>query len=325
MALTINGSLGKRGFVFTAVAVLIVFFMLVLAWGEGRGADRAQTRAEQALIAQSYITNLEADLPRAAYISSFRCFLALEEQVSESGEFIPDIDVAFGECFMNGSINGTQGALMEDSSFNDLTARFSSILGSRGLQLSITPVTASVEHASPFTVRTRVILEVRVYSIESTISLNRTILIEALVPITDIKDPLYSVRTAGRNPVPIRESTIARPYITPGNVTTNLLLLINTTQYILDSSGPDFLMRFEGNLSSSPNGIASLVPIADIAAQDLPIDTCKSIVDYKYFGPDDTTPNRLIVNTDGGEVWFSDSDLADYDAVGKTVGDKTCT
>jgi hypothetical protein len=314
----------RRGFVFTSVAVLIIAALLVLAWSEHGGSDRARTRAEHALTAQTYLANLEQDLPRAAYISSFRCFLALEEHVSTTGTFLLDVDASFAECFSNGTIVGQPGLLMEDSSFQDLLARFTAIANSRGMTVNITQLDAHTAHNEPFVVTTTVLLLVRVTDATNSLAINRTISIQANVPITDIKDPLYTVGTLGRNPRPIAQTNSTRPFITAANDTTSLLAHIEQGGYIADTSAPDFLMRFAGNLSASPHGIASLVNIQDLAAQDGTIKHCYSIVDYKYFGTAQTTPNRYIVNTNPASVWLSDADLAFYDATGAVLGEKPC-
>lgn len=319
-----RGALTRKGFVFTVIAMLIVFALLILAWSEHRGTDRARTRADHAFTAHAYLTNLEQDLPRAAYISSFRCFLALEEYVSTTGAYVENIDTTFAECFANGTINGEEGSLMEDSSFSDLLARFTALANMRGMRVNITPISASTQHLEAFAVTTNVELFISVSDAAQSLAIDRTITIQARVPITDIKDPLHSVGTLGRNPRPIRESNITQPYITPSNDTTNFLALINTGSYILNPNAPSFLMRFEGNFSPSEHGIASLVNIQDLAAQDITINTCASIVDYKYFDSAPTTPNRLIVETNPLFVWLADDDLALYDAVDKTVGNKPC-
>jgi hypothetical protein len=139
------------------------------------------------------------------------------------------------------------------------------------------------------------------------------------VPITDIKDPLYSVGTLGRSPNPVRGSNVSRPYITAGGNPTRFLTLVNTSVYVADPDAPSFLMRFTGNLSPSPYGIQSLINLETFRAQGFVPDPCRSIVDYRYFNGS-TAPNRYINNTDPLTVWLADADLADYDATAQVVG-----
>ncbi len=157
-----------------------------------------------------------------------------------------------------------------------------------------------------------------------TVTFDRIDVVQTSIPIEDIKDPLYSVGTQGRAPQPVQRSTVVPPYITATNVTTGLQQLVNGTLYIASTHAPSFLQRFEGNLSSSPYGIQSLVDVQELRAQDLTIETCKSVVDYVYFGPTSSAPNYYIINMDQANFWLDDANIAIYNASGKVVGTRPC-
>lgn len=315
----------RSGFVFTTVATLLIGILIIFATSETSTLTRTVTQTARIHTMDSYLDNLEADLPRVAYIAGFRSLIAMEEHVSATGAFLTDVDVAFAEAFTNGTINATPYAILDDSTFSSFAQRFASLAVQQGMDSNLSLNSLHVYHETPDAITLAMNFTLVLADSAGSASFTRPVTIHVTVPVTDIKDPLYSIGTQGRAPHPIRFSNLTRPFITPTNDTTQLQILVNNSLYIEDVNGPSVLMRFTGNYSASPHGIASFVNIREFITQGLAISTCHSVVDYRYFGTANTVPNRLIVNMDSDEFWLADSDLALADATEKTVGVKPCT
>ena len=72
---------------------------------------------------------------------------------------------------------------------------------------------------------------------------------------------------------------------------------LNSTRYRAYSSAPSFLMRLEGNLSSSSYGIETLVNTNELSFLELTVYD-RSSVDYIYFGSQSTTDYKIHNITD---------------------------
>lgn len=321
-----NPRMNKKGFVFTAVAVLIIIALIFLFATHERLLPRTIAQTGRVHLMDSYITNLEKDIPRAAYIAGYRSLIAMEEHISATGEYLPDVDAAFLSAFTNGTVNGTAYGIMDNSTFTNFSTAFGMLAARQGMRSNLTVLAIDAYHESPWTITLNISLTIVLEDTAGTARFNRTSSILAAVPIESIKDPLYSVGTQGRVPQTVIESNVSRPYIIEAtNDTTRLQELLNSSMYIDSTDAPSFLQRFAGDLSASPFGIQSLVRTSELDAQGIAINTCKSVVDYLYFGSSPTTPNYRVVNMDATTFWLDTANLAAYDAVGKTVGQKACT
>jgi hypothetical protein len=319
-------AVGKKGFLFTAAAVLFVLVVVLLFSAQTRLLPRTISQTTNTYMMNEFLLNLEQDLPRVAYIAGFRSFIGIEEHISENGTYLQNFDAAFLSMFNNGTVNGVSYGIMENSTFESFSGRFSNLSRKQGIRSNLTVESVNAYHESPWEVTINFTVRVYLSDMGGYTSFNKTYNVSTRVPITDIKDPLYSVGTQGKAPHTIKINNVTRPFITATNVTLGLQTVVNQSMYTASSDAPSFLQRFTGNMSASPYGIQSLVNINELGVQGLVINECRSVVDYIYF---DSTPapipNYLIVNMDNNEFWLDSDHLDDFDAVGKTTGTKTCT
>lgn len=304
--------------------MIVVLVIIMLASATQSLQPRTRTQTAYAHTIDRYIGTLEADLPRVAYIAGFRSLIGLEEHISATGQYLPDVDAAFEEMFTNGTANGTFFGIMNASTFTNFTSRFMVLAAKQGMRANLTLLSINAYHETPWEVTLNFTVFMRVEDTSGSIAFSRNLTTQAVIPIIDVKDPVYTIGTQGRAPHSIAQSNLSRPLITATNDTSKLQTIVNETLYVESVNAPSFLQRFEGNFSPSPNGIVSLVDIAELRTQGLPVDQCKSVVDFKYFGPVDTDPNHEIVNMDPNDFWLGDGDLADFDAAGKEVGFVSC-
>ena len=138
-------------------------------------------------------------------------------------------------------------------------------------------------------------MEVRDNKQTSSWSINKDV--STNLSITGLEDPLYVVNSYGRVSNTIRASPFEHFVI--GSSIDNLLEQINKSYYISTNMSPTYLMRLEGDLSSSEIGIESLVNLQEFIDQSLTIKG-RSAVDYIYFGDQITVNHRI----NGTPSWF---------------------
>ncbi|MFH1400079.1 MAG: hypothetical protein ABIH41_01040 [Nanoarchaeota archaeon] len=115
------------------------------------------------------------------------------------------------------------------------------------------------------------------------------------------------METLGKLPVAVHQTNITTFVNDTGdkNDTSGLQYHLNSSLYIPSRSAPSFIQRFEGDLTPSPAGIESLVNLQVLADQGVPIDNNRSVVDYLYFGLNDTANYCDIQNMEfPPEYWF---------------------
>lgn len=314
----------KRAFLFTTLAVLVVVGIIIYMSAQDRMYPRTLAQMNRVHTMDSYLANLEEDMPRAAYIACFRSLIGLEEYISTTGEYVADFDSAFTGLFTNGTINSSSVGIMNQSSFNDFAQRFQALAIRQGINANLTVLSVDASQSDPWHVTLTAYVQIYLTDRATSVSFNRTVPVVSVVPISDIKDPVHSVGTQGRAPHVVKQANFSAPYIDASNDTTLLQLLVNETYYVASPLAPSFLQRFEGNFTADPNGIVSLVNIQELTAQDFTITQCKSVVDFIYFGAPDSDPNYYVVNMDSTKFWLNDGFLATFSANGKVVGTAPC-
>ncbi len=304
--------MNRRGYVFTILALLVIAIVFgVLALSEEYAA-RSSGLHGHLLSADNFLGQFEEDLPRAVRIISYRSLLGLDEHVSRTGEYVDDFSSAFSSMAMNGSVDGFFYDVMEDGTLDVFEQRMQELAGRVGLVLDLRIVNASIEHTGPFTVRTESEVEVFLQTRDASTSWNYSKNFSSEFSITDLRDPLYTVETAGRVPVAVREVNVSRPFITSDNDTTRLQVVFNESLYVANEQAPSFLMRFSGNVSASEHGISSLVDVRVLDAQDVAVQTDRSAVDFLYFGSSATSTNTIVNMPE--TLLIDDDHLSLYDA-----------
>jgi hypothetical protein len=288
--------LGKKGFFFTVIAVYLVAALMLstLFYNKYEMRKKASVENIRILAVNDFIKDIDSDLERGLYISGFRTLLGLEEYIATTGNHLDDTELAFNETFFTKSFNGYPITLLDNNSFSDWEERINSQAESIGIRVNFTIESLEVKQEDPWNVELYTNITMLVYDATGMASWNRSKTIHAQIPITGFEDPLYSLNSYGR----------VANVITPANSTdfvsgTDITVLLNHLEnslYIESATAPSFLMRLEGNFStSSCCGIESLVDVDKMTAQGIPARSM-SIVDYVYFGTR-TTANLCINNS----------------------------
>jgi hypothetical protein len=309
-------AMNKKGMFFTVIAIaFIVVFIFAFTFNVGsRLTNQMQITESRISSINEFILDLERDTERGLYISSYRALLAVEEYIINQGEFVDDVEVAFEELLINGTINGTSLSLIESSTFTQWTSQVSSEGDNFNLNVNVTPLTVNLVQQDPWNVLVTVNVSYYVEDSAQTSSWNYSKGINTTISIINFEDPLYVVNSLGR----LTNTIQTTPY--EGNYTyesggnwyvDNLVAHINQSYYAENTNAPSFLMRLENNLSASENGIESMVNLKKVSDFGLTIDTDASIIDYLYWNDDNNGNYRI--NDTVSWVRFDLGHLANYD------------
>ncbi|RME53749.1 hypothetical protein D6783_01000, partial [Candidatus Woesearchaeota archaeon] len=228
---------------------------------------------------------------RGEYIAGFRALLAMEQHVVETGAFLTDAEQTYLEAFFNGTINGENVTIMENSSFSEYLSRVTLVAQETGMNITVNVTNIYLDQVEPWSIRVTAQLTINLTDQSGRFGWTQLKNFTVDIPIADIIDPLYSVNTLSRVPNTIRKTNITEFVNDAGdaNDTTNLQQFYNTSAYRASQTAPSILMRFEGNLSPSLYGIESMVNLNDLSLQDIPVNTERSVIDYLYWGTQPTT------------------------------------
>ena len=309
--------MNKKAYVFSVLAMLviaIIFSLLVLRTEQAARSDSLQAHI---LSANTFLEQFEQDLPRAISITGYRSLLGLDQHVSSTGSFLNNFSASFQEIILNGTVNESSYEVMDDATLGVFQERMQDIAGQVGIGLDIQIISVSAKHTTPFDILVTAQVQLVLQTRDASTQWNYTRNVSSEFSIAQLRDPLYTIGSAGRLPTVVRPVNVSRPFITTDNDTTNLQIIFNESLYQADTSGPSFLMRFEGIIAPHEHGIASLVDTQALDAQDIPVFLDRSVVDYAYFGSGSTTTNT-IVNMPA-HFLLADEHLAAYDAEDKTT------
>ncbi len=246
-----------------------------------------------------FVSDIENDVERGAYIAGFRSLVALVDYVVSSGNYLSDVDSDFSGLFFNGTHNGTNSSFLVNNTFTDWKDKIKVEAEKIGIEINITVNDVSLFQDDPWTVGVGVNLTIFVSDAEKTSWWNREKIVISYIELEDFEDPLYPLGTNG-----VIENRITRTIHTGNFVSgSNINNLLNHTYsgyYVEFSGAPSYLMRMEGNFGSSEYGIESLVDVDNLVSKGVTAND-KSIVDYIYF---DNSNNPIKYPVSEAPSWF---------------------
>lgn len=321
-----RGKIMKKGMYFMLVSVifLLVFTTMVFIMNVSDSSETIQSKNYRVQLMNDFLSDFENDAPRAMYVASFRAFIALEEYVFTNGHYLNDTEKTFSEVFYNGTLDGVYQSIMNDSSISDYLIKVNSIANKLGLNIDFLLTNISLEQNNSWNVLVTISGVVNLTEANNLASWNYETFISSLVPIYDLRDPLYTIGTNGKLLSPIKKWNSSIEFVEDStNSTVELQNFLNGTYYVESVDAPSFLMRFEGDNSASENGIASLVNLRILGDQGVNIETGKSVVDYVYFNANSTNNYCNISGMIFDPNWFivdqANANLFEVDELSKLI------
>lgn len=326
-------------FVITALSLVVLTFKIQTEFKQEDRADIFKRRVERT---NMFVEDLEFDIERSLYVSSFRAFVAIDEYMhDEDNDFIDNVTTILPELIMFGTFDGVKMNATNASTFYDWTRNMQDIaIKYFRLNLSLENSSVQVKQYSPWLIKIDFSTNVTIHDFDDIIAWNYTLTKETFIDIREanLPDPLYLVYSDenylanvgfGSDFVQIHNN-IEETHFTAywdnstGNVSTVNLLEHMINQYYRESPyGPSYLMRLEGrtNCSEPENilecqnfGIESMVNILDTNnIFDYSVDkvskTC--VIDYQFFAEGCSEMHNIINMSD--EFFLDDKHLVLYD------------
>ena len=234
----------------------------------------------------SFISDLDKDMSRGLFISSHRSLLGLIQYVTSTGNFVDDTESRFFEVIMNGTVNGITQGIVENTTFTDWQQKMQEQGRKINIDLNFAVHSITIEQTSPWQVMAELNISTIIADTTGAASWNRSSIIQARLDVMGFEDPLYAVHTQGKV-LNVINRTPFTDFVDLGEQpedadTTNLLQHATNSYYVAWETGPSFLMRFEGNLSSSSYGIESLINLDKLELEGITTQP-RSVVDHIYW------------------------------------------
>jgi len=283
----------KKGMYFTilTIAFLTIFLFIFVAHNYHRLSDDMLAIEMRVDATNDFIKNLNRDVERGLYISSYRAILSLEGYIISKGKFLNDSELCLKEAMINGTLFGENLSLMKDdaTTLPDWINNIKRESRRLNINTEITVGNITVYQKDPWKITVGANYTLFVNDSAGLASWKRQEYTETDISIEGFEDPLYIVFGLGRITNVINRTDFENNYTFKVDETwnmTHLLAHIENSLYAANPNAPSFLARFEYNLSPSEYGIESFVDLSKLSSQSLDINDGASIIDYHYF-PDD--------------------------------------
>lgn len=286
----------KKGIFFTLIAITIMALFILIFTPQ---ADVSLEKDEKSVAARissidNYVNDLQnrylEDTLRA---STYKAILSMIYYMNATGNYMADLDSAFYEVILNGTIIDPPGSgnhenidsiigrkIMENSTLSNWSDKITLIaMDALNVNTTIKVVNASVYQNKPWEIYSKIDLNLSVYS--SVAQWNKSISVITAISIEDFLDPYYLVNTRGVDASYANQIKESGLQFSQWNISHVREHLRNGTYvHWQDSDAPSFLMRFTNTISnSSCCGIESLVNPNKIA----PSDQSESYADYLFW------------------------------------------
>ena len=265
-----------RGFIFSIIALLLVSVLVLFATSDRTPDLSSRSAVPEVREMNAIITDIETDIDRGLYITSFRALLGQIEYLLTTGTLLDSTQAAFEEAMLNGTVQGASMNALNGSDFGLWLEKIDGILSERGFNFEYEVVSIEQYHSTPHVVSSDAIVRYTLTDSRGRRSYTRIVTRTAHVPLEGLEDPLYFVKSLGRLSNMVRFTN-----------ETDLDHLINASAnnslYRPSNKSPSYLMRLEGNYSPSEHGIESIVSGQRFLNQGVGSYDGRSSIDALYF------------------------------------------
>jgi hypothetical protein len=293
---------GKKAVFYTITALLLmaVFLFSFISITKYKYSTRAFVIDIRVSTINDFVKDVERDIQRAAYITSYRSLLSMTEWTTINQSYIDDIDIRFSELFFNGTYDGKQRNFMTNNTFTIWEQRIKEKASELDINIIFADKKIRVWQDDPWNVKSQLNFTLMISDVKETANFTKKYAVESKVPIEFFEDPTYRIKTNGIIIKPIIIQTNMN--FVNGTNKTNLERHVNETKYVAFKDAPSYLKRLQGNLNADDNGIESLVNVEELIINGVTDGKGKkkSIVDYIYFGSLDP----VIYKVNDEPAWF---------------------
>lgn len=278
-----GATLNKKGFIYVITAGLLISVLLVVFYFEQdfSFSESVDSDLRRINLANDFVAGFNQDIERSLAISSFRSMVALEEHISATGEFLNDTQLAFVEVVETGLINGSSYNIMHNSSLDDYLLAVNNVADKLGLKINVSINNIELSHFDPWNLQVSINASILIEDRSDLAYWSYVEVYESIVPIENLRDPLYSVNTKSRVSNTIRQ--YPNETLVVDEDISNFVDFVDNSYYLSSSSSPSFIQRFSNNLSPNKFGIESIVNVLEISDQDIDTYPDRVKIDYVYF------------------------------------------
>src|SRR3989344_2586417 len=101
------GIRNKKGIFFTML-VLVMLSLFLVTYSFYSSFQERRTINERVSTMNKFISSLESDMSRQIYISGYRALLSLQSKITDSGQYVSDVDASLEEALLYGTIDGVE-------------------------------------------------------------------------------------------------------------------------------------------------------------------------------------------------------------------------
>jgi len=286
----------KKGQIFTLVAVALIGLLLISFEVFYLSQERFSVSTRISTM-ESFLYSMEENLERQLYISGFRTIFLAENEITNNGQYISDVDSFFEEAFFNGTISGEEQEILSGATYADLILSLNEKAEKINVDITLSNPEISIGQTDPWNVNFTVSFYLLMEDRADLAKWEKIQRISALIPVSGFEDPVYTVNTNARVSRKIN-STLYEGIYTDGGIN-NFLDHVNNGYYSANIDAPSFLKKLEGDFSPDDNGIEGFVNLFELSSQGISIKD-KSVVDHVYF----SSENPTFYSVSGMPSWF---------------------
>ncbi len=192
----------RKGFLYTVLGVfmlnLVILAVVVPLELDAGGSSTDRVNVDETFY---FSQSVRDDIGRAVDISSRRAMVAVTNIVVNGGEPVTDADGKIAEAFLNGTIEGNDSDLMDETSFRDWIGKMEAEAAGEGysINMSVELADLDVGMEEPFIMSFDFIYDLAIADPDIGVTFNRTDeRFNGAGTIEGVDDPLIVLETAGK-------------------------------------------------------------------------------------------------------------------------------
>lgn len=207
-----SGKGANKGVFFSIIAVLLASVLIVYMMQSTEPAHTQDIVNIRVNALNSFLDDIEKDIQRAVYISTFRATMTLIDDIIETGSYSDDVVADIEELMVTGELNGQQKPVMENSTLEEWGQKIDDLAQLVGADFSVSFGTIIINQSSPWTidVYTNAVINLTDQRRMASWCYNKTL--HTSVDIDGFEDPTYAIKTYAKvhrtiNPTPYQNFT----------------------------------------------------------------------------------------------------------------------
>ena len=295
----------KKAQFFTIVIILLLSIYLVGFTYINYEKYRTKAYSVQSRVnsVNWFINDIHQDLENVLYISSTRATIALMQEVLDERNYIKDYNTAYKDLIVYGKLNGENNRFLEENTLLNWTNKAKEVADDLDIEIKFSNYEVEVYQIDPWFIKIDLTTNIYIKDNKNTSWWNQTITKTAQMDIDEVlEDPLYRIKSNGTITRIIKKTNIKNFVIYAGIPpdVSDLQRFAQEKHYRHSNSSPSYLMRLQGNFSSSECcGIESLVSVQEISEHTF-FNMERSHVDYLYW----KNPSQPQIS--GIDFWYID-------------------